>query len=319
MKVAFIGTDEIADVALRAVSESRHEIVLVITQPDRPRGRGRKIAPGIVKVTAEELGFPVMQPESIREARVKERLEETAPDILTVVSYGEYIPRSIYEAPPYRAINVHPSLLPRWRGAAPVRYALLAGDEVTGVTIQYIHKRMDAGDILLQEKVPIEPGDDHGSLSGKLHPIGARLLVTALDGLESSVISPVPQDPDNVTRAPKITKEDPWIDWTEPARQIRNRIRAFSPDIGARAKFRDKDCKILGVHPEISQLIESTEPGAIVEPTKEGPRVACSDGILTITRLQPAGKKALDGRSFVNGYRPEIGECFEGIRRGTEV
>jgi methionyl-tRNA formyltransferase len=319
MRVMFLGTDRIGEMCLRAVADSAHEIVLVITQPDRPSGRGMKIAPGVVRVASGELGMPVIQPESIKDSTVREKLEILKPDILAVVSYGEYIPSSIYEAPPHRAINVHPSLLPRWRGASPTRYALLAGDTVTGVTIQYLHKKLDAGDILLQETVKIEPDDDHGSLCEKLYPLGARMLVEALDGLERSGITAVPQDEAMVTRAPKIGKSDLNIDWSVSAVEIRNRIRAFSPEPGSRTSFREANCKLFGTSSNIRPSGEGHEAGTIVALSKEGPCVACGDGVLTLTKLQPAGKKAMDGGAFVNGYRPGIGERFTMVEEARDA
>ncbi len=313
MRVAFLGTDRLGELALRAVDASNHEVVLVITQPDRPSGRGRKIKPGVVMLASEELGIPLMQPEKVKELVVQERLTELSPDILTVVSYGEYIPSRIYEAPTYRAINVHPSLLPRWRGAAPVRYALFAGDKETGVTVQYLHKKMDAGDIILQESVPIEPDDDHGSLCDRLYPLGAEMLVWALNSLEIGAVTPVPQDENNVTQAPKIQKSDLWIIWNRPSREIGNCIRALSPAPGAKALFRGENCKILKAVLEEESVDESVEPGTIIDVRKNGPVVAGSDFSLILTMLQPPGKKPLDGKSFVNGYHPETGEKFSGM------
>lgn len=313
MRVAFLGTDRLGELALRAIYASNHEVVLVITQPDRPSGRGRKIKPGVVKLAAGELGIPLMQPEKVKEPVVQERLTELSPDILTVVSYGEYIPSRIYSAPPYKAINVHPSLLPRWRGAAPIRYALLAGDKVTGVTVQYLHKKMDAGDIILQKQVPIEPDDDHGSLCERLYPLGAEMLVSALNSLEIGAVTPVLQDENNVTQAPKIQKSDLWINWSRPSQEIRNRIRALSPAPGAKAFFRGENCKILKAVLEEEAVGESVEPGTIIDVRKKGPVVAGSECSLILTMLQPAGKKPQDGSSFVNGYHPETGEKFSGM------
>lgn len=316
MRVVFIGTDEIGEIALRKLSESRHDVVLVISQPDRPKGRGRRIEPGPVAVAAEEFGFPLIQPESIRDEEARKALDDVSPDIITVVSYGEYIPRKIFESPKHGSINVHPSLLPRWRGASPVRYALLAGDDVTGVTIQYLHKRMDAGDILMQEEVPIEPDDDHGSLCNKLYPLGGELLVRALDGLEEGTISAFPQDESKVTQAPKIEKGDLWLNWAMPAKQVRNRIRAFAPSPGARAEFRGKVYKILSASKDFISPDERCAAGMVSRLVDEGPVVMCSDLGLVITSIQPPGKKPIDGRDFINGYRIEVGEIFKGRSDG---
>jgi len=319
MRVVFLGTEDIGEIALRRLAESSHKVVLVVTQPDRPKGRGRKIVPGNVKVTAEELGIPFIQPETVRRAEARDAILGSSPDIIAVVSYGEYIPASIFDAPPHKSINVHPSLLPRWRGASPVRHALIAGDDMTGVTVQYIHKRMDAGDILLQEEIAIEPDDDHGSLCGRLYPLGAELLVQALDGLEAGTIRPVPQDESKVTKAPKIEKDDLRLDWARPALDVRNRIRAFSPTPGARAVFRDSDYKILAADREFRQTEGQPDPGRVADISDLGPIVACGDAALVITRLQPPGKNPLSGRDFLNGYRVEVGERFAGRSEGGSL
>jgi len=287
-------------------------------KPDKPSGRGRKITPGAVRLSAEKSGLPLLQPDSIKNPAIRDKIAEIEPDILTVVSYGEYIPSSIYNSPSYKAINVHPSLLPRWRGASPSRYALLAGDIVTGVTIQYVHRKLDAGDILLQEKIPIDPDDDHGTLCEKLYPLGARLIVDALDGLEKGAINPVRQDESMVTQAPKITKNDLIIDWSCPAIEIRNRIRAFSPEPGCRTLYRNDNCKLLAASAEIHRLEVASDPGTIVGISKSGLDVACGDAVLTLTRLQPAGKNAMDGISFINGYRPQVGERFVAIAESDD-
>ena len=311
MRVAFVGTEEIGELALRAVAGSRHEVVLVVTQPDRPKGRGRKIVPGAVRQAADELGIPLIQPESIRDEAAREPLKEASPDILAVVSYGEYIPESIYSVPVYGGVNVHPSLLPRWRGAAPVHYALLAGDTVTGVSVQRIHKKMDAGDILLQEEVAVEWEDNHATLCEKLYPLGAEMLVRVLDGLETGTIVPRPQDPGFVTEAPKIEKSDLLLDWSKPADEVRNRIRAFSPVPGARSAFRGSVCKVLSASIEPGATERGSEAGVIVGLAAQGPIVACSEGALLLTMLQPEGKKPIKGGDFINGYRPLMGERFE--------
>jgi len=315
MRVVFLGTDEIGEIALRSVTKSSHKVVLIVTPPDRPKGRGRSVEPGVVKATAAELGIPVIQPETIRDAAARKGVSDASPDVIAVVSYGEYIPSSISDLPPYKSINVHPSLLPRWRGAAPVRYALMAGDDITGVSVQYVHKRMDAGDILLQEEIRIDPEDDHGSLCGKLYPLGAQLLVRALDGLEAHAIPARPQDESRVTQAPKIEKEDLWLQWDRPANEIRNRVRAFAPTPGARTRFRDADYKILGVRVAGDEG-GTGEPGMIAQLSDNGPVVVCRGGCVEIVHLQPPGKKAMSGRDFMNGYRIKPGELFSGIDGG---
>jgi len=307
-----MGTDSLGSIALKELVESRHDVALVITQPDRPKGRGRTIVPGEVALLTEAYRIPILQPETIKNPEVIETLGVLKPDIIVVVSYGEYIPRSIFESPQYGSVNVHPSLLPKWRGAAPVRYALLAGDDVTGVTVQYVHKKMDAGDILMQEVVFINPDDNHGTLCDNLYPLGARMLVDVLDGLESGTITPVAQDESKVTKASKIEKSDLWLDFMQPCEAVRNRIRAFAPTPGARIKFRNKDFKLLEASIFTGTIPGENEPGEIIDISDMGPVVACASGGLVFISLQPSGKKPQSGVDFLNGYSPEKGEKFEG-------
>ncbi|MFH1676754.1 MAG: methionyl-tRNA formyltransferase [bacterium] len=309
MRIIFIGTDAIGEIALRELIGSDHHVAMVITPPDRPKGRGRKIEEGPVKLVADEAGISVIQPESMKDESIGTALEEIKPDIITVVSYGEYIPSSIFTFPPHGSINLHPSLLPRWRGASPMRYVLLEGDSKAGVTVQYVEKKMDAGDILLQKEVEIGADDDHGALADVLYPLGAELLLLTLKGLQDGSIIPRKQDPEKITYAPKITKEDLVIDWNQPAVRVRNKIRAFSPSPGAVTIFRGEVIKLLSSDKEITPLFGLEDaPGTVAGFSSLGPRVICPDGILTITGLQPAGKKRLTGRDFVNGYKPEPGE-----------
>lgn len=320
MKVVFTGTDTIGARALKALVECpRHEVVFVITQPDRPRGRGRKLVEGEVKILANENLIPVLQPETIKSPEIIAAFDQYMPDIMTVVSYGEYIPKSVYNKPPKRSINLHPSLLPRWRGASPIYFALLEGDKETGVTIQYVAKKMDAGDILNQVIVPVSDDDNVESLSGKLYQPGADLLIKTLDEIEAGTQHPVAQDESEslVTYAPKLTPENQWIDWSGPAVRVRNRIRAFSPKPGARTNFRDKDFLIHSAE-IMPGLADSHDAGCIIAIEKDGPAVICGENSLLITSLQPSGKNVIKGKDFINGYRPEIGEMFTGKDAGTD-
>lgn len=312
MRIVFIGTDDLGGIALRKIADSHHEIVLVVTQPDRPKGRGKKVVPGDVKLIAEEFNIPCIQPEKIKEEGARETILNADPDIIVVVSYGEYIPYSIYSAPRFKSINLHPSLLPRWRGASPVRYTLLAGDKIAGVTVQYLDKKMDAGDILKQEEITVDPFDDYGSLCQKLYPLGADLLAGVLDEFErcGPGLESIRQDETLVTKAPKIEKEDLWIDWTEEAERIRNRIRALSPKPGAKSIFRGEPYKILGSDKIFVDLTGNIEPGEIFLISEYGPVVACSDKGLCITEVQPPGKSPISSRDFMNGYRIQTGEKF---------
>jgi len=312
MRVVFLGTEELGETVLRKLAESRHDVMLVITPPDRPKGRGRTVVPGLVVLACEAYGIPILQPETVRDEEAVTAINAVQPDILTVVSYGEFIPSKIYKKPPHGAVNVHPSLLPRWRGASPVRYTLLNGDKTAGVTVQYLAKKMDAGDVLMQEEIPVDPLDNHGTLCEKLYPLGADLLVRVLDAIEAGDINPVTQDESEITFAPKIEKSDLWIDWTEPAEKVRDRIRAFAPDPGARATFRDGQYKILDAEPDFVGLETEPAPGIVMNLTKSGPVIACGDHGLKLTMLQPPGKKPVRGVDFQNGYRLAEGDEFTG-------
>lgn len=312
MRVVFVGTDELGEIALRRVAGCGHDIVLVVTQPDRPKGRGRKLVPGVVRLAAEEFEIPFIQPQTIREDKSKQTIGDADPDIIVVVSYGEYIPSSIYLAPKFKSINLHPSLLPRWRGAAPVRYTLLAGDETTGVTVQYLHKKLDAGDILKQIDIPVDPDDDHGSLCQRLYPLGATMLVEVLDDFEKfgDEIKAVRQNEDDVTKAPKISKDDLCIDWSEKAADVRNKTRAFSPKPGAKSLFRDNQYKILSADKIFHETSGKVEPGDVINLSDKGLVVACGSKAVCITKIQPPGKKPMNARDFLNGYRVKVGEKF---------
>jgi len=310
MRVVFMGTDDLGDVTLREIERSSHYLDLVVTQPDRPKGRGRKLVPGAVKIAAMELGLPVLQPESLRDESAEQAISMLGTDIIAVASYGEYIPRSIFASPPHGSINLHPSLLPRWRGASPVRYTLLAGDTEAGVTVQKVHRRMDTGDIFAQNKIPVDPDDNHGALCGKLYQLGARLLVQVLDSIESGTAVPIPQNEDDVTLAPKIEKSDLLLHWNRPAAEVRNKIRAFSPDPGTKTLFRGQHYKILNAGVEFVTLTGDTEPGTVFGLSDNGLVVACSDAGLVISQLQPPGKKPMNARDYINGYRVQSGEMF---------
>jgi methionyl-tRNA formyltransferase len=319
MRVAFLGSDEFGAIGLEAVAASVHQVVLVVTVPDRPKGRGRVCEAGPVRCVAEKHGLRTVQPESIKEQTAQEALVGSTPDVIAVVCYGEYIPESVFSAPTFGSINVHPSLLPRWRGASPVHYTLLAGDRMGGVTIQYVAKRMDAGDILLQREVEIGRDENHGELSDRLYRLGGTMLVEALDRLESGTIEARKQDEALATKAPKMQKSDLWLDWGVPAEELRNRVRALAPSPGARARFREEQVKILEMSHDFRPLNEPARPGEVVSVEKERFLVACADRAVEITRIQPPGKRAVSGRDFVNGFHPHTGEFFESAPKGGEI
>jgi methionyl-tRNA formyltransferase len=303
MKLVYCGTPQFAVPPLERLAAAGFELQLVVTQPDRPQGRGMELTAPPVKQCALRLGLPVLQPEKIRKnEEFQARLRELRPDAIIVVGYGRIIPPWMLELPPYGNINVHASLLPKYRGAAPIQWALARGEKATGVTTMLLNEGLDTGDILLQRELPVTEEDTAVTLAPRLAGIGAELLVETLRGLEQNKITPAPQDGSQATLAPILTKEDGLVDFNRTAREISNRLRGFQPWPGAYTQFRGKNLKLIGVKP--AGMREGKALGALsVE--NEILYAACGGGTaLEITALQPEGKKAMSAREFINGYRP---------------
>jgi methionyl-tRNA formyltransferase len=307
MKLVFCGTPRFAVPSLAGLVSAGFELQLVVTQPDRPQGRGMELAAPPVKQCALELALPVLQPEKIRKnEEFQARLRELRPDAIIVVGYGRIIPPWMLELPPYGNINVHASLLPKYRGAAPVQWAIAQGEKTTGVTTMLLNEGLDTGDILLQREMPIEDEDTSVTLAPRLAQMGAELLVETLHGLERKKIASVPQDDSRATLAPILTKEDGLVDFQRTAREIHNRLRGFQPWPGAYTQFRGKNLKLASARPAGTR--EGKNPGELfVE--NENLNVGCGDGTaLQIATLQLEGKKTMSAREFINGYRPVAGE-----------
>ncbi|MBO8125972.1 MAG: methionyl-tRNA formyltransferase [Firmicutes bacterium] len=299
MRIVFMGTPEFAVPTLKALLVSRHQVELVVTQPDRPKGRGHKVYPPPVKELALEAGLPVLQPVKLSE--VKSELEELAPEAVVVVAFGQKIPNWLLELPKYGCINLHPSLLPKYRGAAPIPAAIRNLEEVTGVTTMLMDEGWDTGDILLQEEVPIKPGETGGELHDRLMVLGASLMVETLEGLEVGTITPVPQDHSQATYAPRLSKEAARIDWRQSAEKIVAGIRAYNPWPVAWTLCGDDPLKIWQGEARAGQSLEA-EPGEVVSASKEGILVQATGGQVLITRLQRPGGKPMDAGAFLNGY-----------------
>ena len=268
MKVAFFGSPAVALPALNSLIQAGHEIKLVITQPDRPAGRGKKLTPPPVKVFARDHGLPCLQPEKIRrDEQVLEALKQAEPEVNVVVAYGQIIPASIIYLPPFKTLNVHFSLLPKYRGAAPVQWAILNGDRKTGVTIMELNEKMDEGPILAQQEVEILSGETARELETRLSYLGARLLIETLARINE--IERVEQNPELATYAPRLTKEQGKINWQEPARVIDLKVRAFSPWPGAFCFLDGKKLDILSGQP-IAGIFPNSSPGEII-PGQLGP------------------------------------------------
>jgi len=292
MRVVFMGTPEFSVPVLDALVSAGHKIVAVYCQPPRPAGRGKKARAVPVQTRAEALGLPVRHPVSLRSTEAQAAFAALAPDVAVVVAYGLILPRAILEAPDYGCLNIHASLLPRWRGAAPIHRAIMSGDTETGVCIMQMDAGLDTGPVLLREATAIGPGDTTGALHDRLAEIGARLIVQALDRLPG--LQPAPQPEDGVTYAAKIDKAEAQVDWTRPAVEVDRLIRGLSPFPGAWTEIGGERVKLLA-----SRLAEGQgAPGLVLD---DALTVACGEGAIRILRLQRAGKAPQDRDTFQRG------------------
>ena len=308
MRIVFMGTPDFAVPSLEGVAQSGHDLVGVVTRPDRPRGRGQHKQPTDVKAAVASLGLdvPILQPESLRDERFHAQLQALEPDLFAVVAFL-ILPRSVLAIPKSGSVNVHPSLLPKYRGAAPIQWAIINGETETGVTIFQLSPRVDAGDILIQQKVAIGGDETAGELYERLKVKGAELLIRAIDGMADGSAIPVPQTDEGVSRAPKLEKEDGEIDWSKGAGDIRNLIRGTNPFPGAFTRWRDRLLKVHRATVDTGQ----GEAGAVIDADdKRGLIVGTGEGALALDEVQPAGKKRMSGADFVRGYRIEVGEKF---------
>ncbi len=293
-----MGAPAFAAPSLRLLAE-RHDVVLAVTQPDRPAGRGGKPSATPVKLCAQELGLPVYQPASIRTAEAFARLDERRPEAIAVVGYGQIIPQRIIDLPRYGCINVHSSLLPRYRGAAPINWAIAAGETTGGVTTMLIARKLDAGDILLQRETAIGPDETASALGARLAPLGAELLLETLDALERGSARPVPQDHAQATYAPAMKREDGRVDWTQSARQIYNRLRGFDPWPGIFSTFRGKRLRIHAARPLAAGGLAAGELAFDCGSLLAG----CGAGRLELLEVQIEGKKRIAAADFARGCR----------------
>jgi len=307
MRLIFAGTPEFAACALAALHGAGHEIVLVLTQPDRPAGRGLKLAPSAVKVLAQERGFEVYQPSALKDAEAQQRLRAPGADAMVVAAYGLILPEPVLAIARLGAINIHASLLPRWRGAAPIQRAILAGDARTGISIMQMDRGLDTGPVLAAESMPIAADDSSASLQHKLAELGARLIVSALARLERGQLHPEPQADAGASYAAKITKAEAEIDWREAAPAIERKVRAFDPFPGARTMIRNVGLRIWRTQVTAAE----GAPGTILATGPEGIVVACGAGALSVQELQRAGGKRLAAGQFLAGFPLAAGERLE--------
>ena len=309
MRLIFMGTPDFAVPSLRAIVEAGHSLSHVYTQPDRPAGRGRQLTASPVNEAALALGIPVEQPLKVRQPEVVEHLRTAAPDAIIVVGYGQIIPKSIIAIPPRGIINVHGSLLPRYRGAAPIQWAVANGETVTGVTTMLINEGLDTGDMLLKAETPIAPDELATSVWYRLAEMGAGLLTETLRGLESGRITPEAQDHSQATLAPMLKRDDGRIDWSQPSATIYNRYRGFQPWPGAWTLFRGVRLQLKEIHPapELAQS-SSASPGTLFVVGNEL-CARCGDGnAIELRRVQLEGKSTVDAASFLNGAHLKPGE-----------
>jgi methionyl-tRNA formyltransferase len=308
VRTIFFGSPDFSVPCLEALHDIS-DIAVVISQPDRPAGRGLAMRPPAVKKRALELGLEVWQPKKVRTAEFAEKLRALDADVAVVVAYGRILPRGVLDAPRTGCVNIHASLLPRWRGAAPIQWAIVHGDEETGVTLMQVDEGMDSGAILATVSTPITPEDDAATLSDRLSKMGAELLREQLARYVAGELTPQPQDEGAVTMAPLLKKEHGRIDWNASAQAVHNQIRGMNPWPGAHTVLGDRRIK---VHRAVASTLdpEGAAPGEVIALDPEAILVACTEGTLEIQELQESGRKRVDARAFATGRGIAVGDRF---------
>jgi methionyl-tRNA formyltransferase len=313
LRVVFAGTPDFAVPHLHACQRDNVEIVAVYTQPDRPSGRGRRLSASPLKQAALKAGLVVEQPENFKDGAARERLAALAPDLIVVVAYGLILPRKVLAIPRLGCWNVHASLLPRWRGAAPIQRALLAGDRETGVCLMQMEAGLDTGPVLLRRALPIAADDTGGSLHDKLAVLGAAVLTYGLEHvLRGAVMSPTPQPDQGVTYAHKLDKAEARLDWNEPAELLARKVRAFDPWPVAEGVIAGETLRVWRALPRQSPHAPSLAPGNLISASRDGIDIACGDGVLRILELQRAGGRRISAADYLNA-RPEFKQAHSGL------
>ncbi len=308
LRVIFMGTPDFAVPCLDAVHEYGCDVPLVVTRPDRPKGRGRKLAPPPVKTAALKFGYPVCQPDSTKTDRFRQKIGDIAPDLLVVVAFGHVLPKTVLDIPRFGAVNVHASLLPRYRGPAPIHRAIISGETETGITTMLMDKGLDTGEILLAEKCAILTDDTAETLHDRLADLGAAVLKKTLQGFENQTLRPVPQNHADATYAPMLSKKEGRIDWSRPAPEIERFIRGMCPWPGAFTFYNDKRLKIF----KAAVLSESggEAPGTVVASPMGRLRVSTGDGTVSIREIQGSSGKRLQITDFLRGFPIAAGAVF---------
>lgn len=306
MRTVFMGTPDFSVETLKELIASEHEVLAVVTQPDKPKGRSDKLIASPVKECAVENGIPVLQPERARDAEFIEEIRKLAPDVIVVVAFGQILSKELLELPKYGCVNVHASLLPKYRGAAPIQQAVIDGCEYSGVTTMQMGEGLDTGDILLVDKVKLEAKETGGSLFDRLSPVGAKLLIKTLEGLEKGEITPVKQDESEATYVHMIKKSQGLIDFNKSAKELDCLIRGMNPWPSA---FTHLDGKMLKIW-DADVVSASGTPGTVIDTDKNSFTVACGEGALKVSEVQLEGKKRMRSSVFMNGNPMEIGKVL---------
>ncbi len=310
LKIIFAGTPDFAIPALQALYDKGYEIVGVLTQPDRPSGRGLKLHPSAIKLKANALGIPVYQPSELKSKESHETLTAIDFNVMIVAAYGLIIPQAILDLPSLGCFNIHASLLPRWRGAAPIHRAILSGDKVTGVTIMRVVQKLDAGDMIKKTKIQISEKDTTEQLTKTLAELGAHLMVEVMEELRiKGELQSTPQDEASVTYAEKVTKEESKIDWHDTALVILRKIKAFNSFPVAQTEYREAVCKLWDA--EIGESDDNNSRVGEIIKLDEFIHVKCGEGVLLIKELQMSGGKRLKSKEFILGHRPILGDVFK--------
>lgn len=313
LRVVYAGTPDFAVAGLTELLNSEHHVIAIYTQPDRPAGRGRKIKPGPVKQLALDHDIPVFQPLSLRDAEAQQQLAALKPDLMVVAAYGLILPEVVLNTPRLGCINIHASLLPRWRGAAPIQYSILAGDTESGVTIMQMDKGLDTGDMLLKANCPIDASDCAADLHDKLADLSGPLLLEAISQLAEGNVQPTAQDDSLSTYAPKILKQDACINWNQSATEISLQVRAYNDWPIAYTQFGNERVRVWSAEPLGSNTLAETKPGTILDCQPGGILVACGNGTLNLKKIQFAGGKALSTRDILNASKVRLqnGDLFD--------
>ena len=311
MRLVFMGTPDFASASLEALLRSDSSVVGVVTQPDRPKGRGQILTPSPVKLLAQRAQIPLLQPLKMKDPEFLQALAGWKPDLIAVAAFGRILPPAILSLPPLGCINVHGSLLPKYRGAGPIQWAIVNGERETGITTMLMDEGMDTGAMLLQEAIPITPEDTAGTLSPRLAELGGRLLVETITRLKAGTLMPRPQDASQATLAPLLTKEDGVIDWTLPAAVLANRIRGLSPWPGAYTTIAGGDRWTIWRARALPGPV-AKPPGMVVVVTTEAIHVATGEGLLAVTELQPANSRRMAVSQYLAGHPVVVGERLGG-------